>query len=362
MPSNAVAVDVSNVCWSEELPSKNGHPDLDRVIRLASAWRERYGADAEMTFVADTSLRDRLPDADRERWPALVEEWGVVEAAVADEVILPMARDNAEMMVLSRDKFIDHRREHPWIEDHPERFLAWRMNGDSIAFVPSGVKPEPRPLVSREKEAKLVHAAGLATAVLRTRWSCGDPYCTAAMTREGELLLWPVADAEGRVRCPFCEGPLAAIGPRRQTKQLVLCDMAGAELLRFPIEAGVDVVIGRGRAIYGVGVDSLPAPPERHGRISRQHLLLRLRPDGSVMAVDLGSANGTRIHRAGAPAGDGVRLEPHTAVTLGGHDLLSLARSVSVYVSGQRFPVGDGRTWSGRSEPPRTEIESEGTT
>jgi hypothetical protein len=197
--------------------------------------------------------------------------------------------------------------------------------------------------------------------VLRTRWSCGDPHCTAATTRQGELLLWPVADAEGRTRCPVCTGLLTAIGRRKMTKQLVLCDMTGAELLRVPIEAGVDVVIGRGRGIYGVGIDALPSPPERYGRISRQHVLLRLRPDGSVLAVDLGSANGTRIHRAGAPTGDGVRLTPHTAVTLGGHDLLSLARSVSVYVSGQRFPVGDDRTWTGRSEPPRTEIESKGT-
>lgn len=154
---------------------------------------------------------------------------------------------------------------------------------------------------------------------------------------------------------------LVAIGPRELTKQLVLCDAAGAELLRFPIEVGVDVVIGRGRAIYGVSVDALPEPPERCGRISRQHLLLRLRPDGSVSAVDLGSVNGTRIRRAGASAGDGARLAPHAAVTLGGHDVLWLARSVSVYVSGQRYPVGDERTWVGRSEPPRTEIESEGT-
>ncbi|MDY7083806.1 MAG: FHA domain-containing protein [Actinomycetota bacterium] len=365
MLPDAVVVDVSNVCWSEKLPARIGHddrfPDLGRVIFLAGEWRARHGSGTEMMFVADTSLRDRLPEADQRRWPALVEEWNIVEAAVADEVFLPMARDNAGMVVLSRDQFLDHRCEHRWIEEHPERFLAWRMNGDTVEFVPSGIESALRQVVSRAKEDKLAHAAGLTKEILRTKWSCTNAWCTTGTTRRGELLLWPVADAEGRARCPFCEDLLAAIGPRERTKQLVLCDMTDAELLRFPLEAGVDVVIGRGRAIHGIGVDALPSPPERHGRVSRQHLLVRLRPNGSVTASDLGSLNGTRIHRAGAPANGGVRLEPHTAVTVGGHDLLTLGGSVRVYVSGQRYPAGDDRTWPGRSEPPRTEIESEGT-
>jgi hypothetical protein len=342
-PDGAAVVDVSNVCWSPELPPRRPGPpgpNVDRLLRLVEAWRREHGAGAAMRFVADASLRHYLPRPEQSRWSTLVRDLGIEVAPVADEVILRHA-SGASMVILTRDHYIDHRRVHPWIEQRPERFQRWQVSGGRVTFAPLGIVPVPRQVVSRHIEAKELKHAGLDpkrhSAVLRTRWRCTTADCLHARLWQESLLLWPLVDTAGRACCPGCHFRLTSLGPRATTKQIVVSSMAdGAELLRFPLEHGAPLVVGRGRLDHGISLDAVPGAPPRIGRLSRQHALLSLDERGALEVVDLGSTNGTTVHRRGATA-EPARLPPHVPVRVNGTDHVGLAGVVRFELSGQRF-------------------------
>ncbi|MGI5241635.1 hypothetical protein [Dactylosporangium sp. CA-139066] len=349
-------VDVSNVCWSAEIPPADpgrARPNLDRLDAVVRAWRAAHGAAAPLRLVADRSLPHYLSAADRRRWPRLAREFEITSVPVADELILREAEANG-WTVLSRDRFLDHRPEHPWIERHPERFLSWRWGAGGLAFVPSGVRPEARQVVSRMRELKHLQCAGLDPRrhrdVLRTRWRCATGGCAQGEHPLGELLLWPAVDRAGGAHCPVCESTLVPLGPRALVRQLVIGTAdGGAELLRLPIEADAPLLLGRGRS-PGVDLESMPEPPPRIGRLSRQHLLLSLDGSGGLSAVDLGATNGTTLVRMRA---DATRLLPDRPVVVGGTDHLLLAGVLRVYLSGRRFlAAGETGALETGQEPP----------
>lgn len=341
-------VDVSNVCWSSELAPRGHQPNLDRLLRLVEAWRALHGADTPMRFVADRSLRHCLSGPDLARWRGVAEELGIEAARVADVNILEYAEAEG-LTVLSQDRFVDHRRAHPWIERHPERFVGWRTVDGTVTFAPTGIVPVEHQVVSRLEETKELKGAGLDPRrdrdVLHTRWRCDNPDCLQARMWQDALLLLPAMDTRGRACCPTCRGALTSLGPRGRTRQIIVTAVGDpTELLRFPLEEGTPLVVGRGRLDNGISLDALPRPPERVGRLSRQHVVLRLGGDGVLEVVDLGSRNGTTVHRKGsADAGvDGRPLTADAPVRLGDHDHVQLARVIRLELSGRRF-VADTR-------------------
>ena len=83
-----VVVDVSNVCYSAELPPHSAGPQrpyLDRLSTVVGAWRRRYGADAPIRCVVDTSVSEQV---DLRRQP-LARELAIEVTPYADEIAVP---------------------------------------------------------------------------------------------------------------------------------------------------------------------------------------------------------------------------------------------------------------------------------
>lgn len=330
---NAI-VDVADVCHSEELyPIGAKGPFPARLDAVVSAWRARHGADVRVELVVAKALLPALDAADRSELSRRAARGEVTVRAVADTFLLERAEAEG-LHVLSGDHFLDFRVRHPWIRSHPERFHHWHQDEHGVHFVPRGIDPgPPRPLAPEDVEGLDGSARPHpGPEILNTRWRCAEPRCPYARTWTGLIPVWPRVDVDARALCPECAGVLAAQGPRRATRQVELADHAtGESIERLPLELGINLVLGRGRIANGY---NLGTRQRRFGEavryISRQHVLLRFatgRAGERVLAVDLGSANGTEIerwngagHEPGRPLAVDVEemLAPRDRLVLGG--------------------------------------------
>ncbi|MFI1577091.1 hypothetical protein [Embleya sp. NPDC020630] len=337
-------VDVADVCHSEEWePAGAEGAVLARVDAAKAAWRARHGADARVELVADRALLYTLSPADAHALRRLV---GLGEASVvpvADTVILERAEAGG-LHVLSGDRYLDFRRRHPWIEAHPERFHHWRREADGVVrFVPAGIRPEAPATRTEDDVDDRCPDPARHPEVVRTRWRCAEESCVYARTWSGRLPVWPRVDDGGRAICPGCASALRAAGARRVTREVALADHAGgASIERLPLEVGDTLVLGRGRIDNGY---DLGGRGHRFGEavryVSRQHVLLRLAPGRAgehVVAVDLGSANGTEVERwNGATYEPGRPLAVDAEVILAPRDRLVLGGGVRVEVADRRI-------------------------
>ncbi|GCD93275.1 FHA domain-containing protein [Embleya hyalina] len=338
-------VDVADVCHSEEWePAGAEGAILARVDAAKAAWRARHGADARVELVVDRALLYTLSPADAQALRRLVGRGEASLVPVADTVILERAEADG-LHVLSGDPFLDFRRRHPWIEAHPERFHHWRRDADGVRFVPAGIRPESP--VARAEDVDDRHPdSARHPEIVRTRWRCVETSCAYARTWSGRLPVWPRVDGGGRAICPGCASALRAAGARRALREVALADHAGgASIERLPLEVGDTLVLGRGRIDNGY---DLGGRGHRFGEavryVSRQHVLLRLtsgRAGEHVVAVDLGSANGTEVERwNGATYEPGRPLAADTEVILAPRDRLVLGGGVRVEVADRRIDVG----------------------
>ncbi|MET7298364.1 FHA domain-containing protein [Embleya sp. NPDC005575] len=344
-------VDVANVCHSEELyPIGEKGPFLARLDAVVHGWRARHGADARIELVADKALLHALDASDKRELQRRAARREVTLRAVADTLVLERAEADL-LHVLSGDYFLDFRRRHPWIEAHPERFHHWQQDAHGVHFVPRGIGPEHHQRVSRAEEIKEFRDKHLDPArhpeIMNTRWRCVEPLCLYARMWTGRLPVWPRVDAGARAVCPGCASPLRALGPRRPTRQVGLADHStGESIERLPLELGSNLVLGRGRIVNGYNLGSRQ---DRFGEavryVSRQHVLLRFaagRAGEHVLAVDLGSSNGTEIERWNGSAYEpGRPLEVDVEEILTPRDRLVLGGGVRVEVSGRRFNADD---------------------
>ncbi|GLW10925.1 hypothetical protein Misp01_60530 [Microtetraspora sp. NBRC 13810] len=355
-PAGAV-VDVSNVCWSPRIPPLGRQvPLLSRLEAVRECWVRTYGTAAPLTLIGDRSLQHTLPPGDRHRLHESVRSGELRLVPYADPVLLALARDRG-LHVISSDRFVDQRRDHPWIAGAADRFLSWTYDtaddtaGDpaGLRLAPSGIREVPEQDKSRQEEAKELSFAyrinvrdAAHRRVLRSAWRCTTPSCIEAMSSPDRLLTWPRLGGDGAVLCPSCRRPLEDIGPRGVTRVIVVADRAGGEIIRFPISENLALVIGRGRLPYGINLDARGLPfPRARARVSRQHVKLQMSGTARMprlTAVDLASRNGTAIKRFGMPAER--RLTSGEEVVVGDKDELLLGGAVLVRQSGHRFSSG----------------------
>src|SRR5262249_52538908 len=151
----------------------------------------------------------------------------ITMSPVADSVILPMARDRG-LHVITRDRYVDHRVEHPWIERSPGRFHGWDTVDDAVRVVPLDIAPVWTPEESRAVEVKDLKRSRLDPRnpvhrpIMHTRWKCGNASCPQEAQWQDQLLVWPVISPSGEARCPSCDQPLIALGPRAQLHEMVV--------------------------------------------------------------------------------------------------------------------------------------------
>jgi len=378
-----VVIDVSNVCWSPYLPPVGyRRPQWERLRLIMAAWRAEHGDDARVYLVADESL-GRAIDDDAELC-GLKASGDLVTVPVADSVLLPMARDLG-LHVITRDHYIDHRNQHTWIEEHPERFHGWDTVDGQVRISLLGITAAAAQEVSMARERKDLKRTRLDPKnpvhrrMLHTRWRCDNTSCPQSAHWQGQLLVWPLVTPDGEAICPSCDMPLAEIGPRLQVHEIVVAERAtGAELMRFPLEADVPVIVGRGSTIKGVDLsmavlpsqpaNSHRAPSSAHHdavrRVSRMHLLLRYEevtpPNWRLAVIDLESTNGTEVERWSGQGFLPSRPVPtDREMFLSGKDRLVLGGTVQLRLSGRRFvtdapgqPTPTGQPVVSADQPP----------
>lgn len=356
-------VDVSNVCWSPQLPPVGIRKPLwHRLELVLAAWRELHGSDARFILVADESLARVLDDLSEYR--RLRKDGELAARPVADSLILELARERG-LHVITRDHYVDHRASHPWIENAPERFHRWStVAGQEVRIEPLGIMPRSAQEVSEAIEAKDLRRVRLDSRnpqhrrILGTRWKCDNTLCVQAAQWQDQLLVWPFVTAGGMVLCPSCHLPLTELGPRDPLYEAVVESRgSGDEVMRFPVEVNTPVIIGRGAAIKGVNLAMHHGPADSDLRkVSRQHLLVRIEEmsGGSrrMVATDLGSRNGTEVERwTGTALQQPKPLSPDQEVILGYRDRLILGGVVSLRLSGKRYVTPGGTGPSAPSVP-----------
>jgi hypothetical protein len=345
-------VDVSNVCWDQQLPpSRTRRPVWSRLGLVMAAWQREHGSNVKLVLVADDSLVHQLDDT--REYGQLLKAGKLITRPTADATILALANDQ-NLHVITRDHYLDSRREHPWIETSPYRFHQWQVQGRTLRIVPLGITASEPHEIERAIETKTLQRSRLDPrnpryrSILETRWQCRNTLCPEAAHWQGHLLVLPLVTSNGHALCPTCDEPLADLGRRPRVHEIVVEDrMSGAEIMRFPLEADTPVVVGRGLSlkgvnlqVYGLATELVPAVQ----KTSRRHLILRVEEPGSdkrrMVVTDLGSSNGTTVERpAKAGLGKPTTLEPgrETYVTEGGR--VTLGGTVTLRLSGRRYLI-----------------------
>lgn len=307
MESWDAVVDVSNVCWDEQLPPRGVRaPVWGRLRLVLEAWRRAHGSGARFDLVTDAALERDLDDT--REFGRLLAVGELAAVPHADTEILDLAREHS-VHVLTRDRFLQHRSAHPWISEHPERFHRWQYSGGKVTIVPLGIQryqpsadnagagsPGHRPLAPADPRYP---------AILASRWECAAVRCAA----QGMLRVLPRVTPAGEPRCPGCGGPLKNRGQRGQVQPITVADCATeTEIARLVLEPGVPATIGSVPAPKVLGLLPYAAPEFRRAvrRLSRQHAALRVeepRPGLRRMVVtDLWSGSGTSVvHPPGRP-------------------------------------------------------------
>lgn len=145
--------------------------------------------------------------------------------------------------VLSRDRFLDARRERSWV---PERFFTWEID-DAVRIVRQGSRNTQAFDVSRKLEQKLAQAQGLPSLrhpATRRRWACASE--VPCLTRESApdfLRVLPVLELDVAL-CPGCRQPLRDLGMRPSEAEMKVVVEERA-LARFTVRQGEKVAFGR---------------------------------------------------------------------------------------------------------------------
>lgn len=318
-------------------------PDITSFRRLLDALeiRER-DAGLRIYAVADESLLHlrELPRADRHtlaRW----REGGLIDVTGdADSRILELAAMTG-LQVISRDRYRDHRTEHPWLQGNTRQFLEPRLEPDGrlmIRPVDLGVVSEWQ--VSQHEEQALLKKQGLLAGpgrsplreVLDRSWRCPEKICGLYTASRGGGAFLPRI-RHGRATCEIHGRELLDDGPRPAAAQVkVLVD--GNCVARFTLAGGTSTVVGRSPT-DGISLASWLDDREKH-LISRIHLVLTFR-DGRLLVRDQ-STNGTRLTIAGKGGTEQtITLVPGRDYPLGLGDLVSCSARIALTRSGRRF-------------------------
>jgi hypothetical protein len=335
-----LVVDVANVSREERLGGKY-RPSWRALVEIVTAWGDRFGT-PRVVLACDRGLDFGEHQDEFEqlaRWGAAARPWPLVLTGLhdADPVILKIAAETGAS-VLSRDRFLDHRRDHPWIGGTADRVFSWQVaDTGRVEIVARRMLVTGEFTMSEAEQARADKRRGLRDDVLdealRWHFRCTTDGCVLRERFPARLRDLPIA-RNGRLICPQCKRPVQRLERRRVSRAVKLS--AGSRAVRVGVEAGDSIVVGRDER----GLANRVLSPGDLRKISSRHL--RISFDGKdVVVTDLGSTNGTvietwsardRERRAAVDlrAGDPVVLRPNDHVTLAG--------VVQVALSGHRAP------------------------
>ena len=335
-----VIVDLSNVCRDESLGAAATKATWDRFVRVMKAWRDQIEPSPQGVAIADENLRFLFSGADRREFE-LAERSGLVRtvSGAADHEILRWA-ERSGAAVLSKDRFVGHRRQHPWIEGAVGRFFAWETDHSGMVRITArdmGVAAAYS--LSRGEEADLLKERGLDPRrpsdreLLTHAFRCTNRDCLTARFSPDRLLV-PPARKQHQPVCPGCGRALEDLGPRPGAIEIVI-EAGERELARKVVEDGGQLTLGRADVPNERGAEAA----RDFGRVSRAHIGVSVERS-RLRICDLESRNGTSIARWDSVARTFTEPEPLAAgerVELGHRDVAILADVLRVRRSGQQF-------------------------
>lgn len=338
-----VIVDLSNVCRDESLSDSSNKAAWSRFERVMKAWQDQIESNPRGVAIADENLRFLLGPADRRQFE-LAERSGLVRVVTgaADSEILRWAEASGAL-VLSKDRFVGHRRQHPWIQGTTDRFYKWEIDrAGNVRIVAADMGTSGAYSLSRGEEADLLMARGLDPRrasdreILTHAYRCTNSRCLTAKFSPDRLLV-PPARRQRQPVCPGCEQPLEDLGPRPGAVEIVI-ETSDQEVGRKLVEEGTELTLGRSdvpKLRNDAGAQSI-------GRVSRAHISVRVERS-RLRICDLQSRNGTAIQRWDSVARKLSDPEPVPSgeqVELGHRDVVLLGGTLRVRRSGQQFATG----------------------
>ncbi|MEV7725987.1 FHA domain-containing protein [Streptomyces sp. NPDC087917] len=346
-------VELSNVVRQTNIGPR-GPRSLLRFGLVLRALRELTGDPGVRVYVvADTSLLGGHREFADPTEVRLLRRWvadGLVEeVGDADERILELARVTGTRVVTG-DKYVDHRLEHPWIQGNTWQFLRPEpRGGGAVTLVPMDMGVSSAAEISRRMELSALKKQGLLgpsrtplIEVVTRSWRCPEPRCTLYDRRKGDRVLLP----RMRGGAPTCELHglrLVDDGPRRGTTQLKAV-VDGVCVARYTLDEGARALVGRLPGPEGIALHSLLSP-EVAAQVSRTHVSVSAH-GGAVTVRDV-SSYGTRMRVAGGRGGFGPwePLPPDAERPFRPGDEVELATGVVLTRSGRRFPAELADAW-----------------
>ncbi|GAB2855876.1 hypothetical protein GCM10022221_64350 [Actinocorallia aurea] len=268
----------------------------------------------------DASAEGRLADRDRLR-SARQAGWLEIAPGDADDLILEFAGDH-RAAVVSRDKFKDARRTHPWLED-PDRVWNWTWEKGEVTLAPRRLRPvtDEEVAAARRKKALKAGVMGLSDGQI---WICRAP---AGRCKQAGLPTTPKRTLNKYycARCSYAaeEQVYATVPPAPPTLTLVV---DGVHRARLDLAAD-GVVLGRGGPTRPDVADVTAfLDGGAKNDIGRRHLRIDLDDEGRPVVVHQSEAGSSFLNPRFGP--DGLpadhRLEPGTRYPLDDDDELVL--------------------------------------
>lgn len=343
LPVADTVLDLSNVLRSGFSfyghRASTGKASLEPLALLFELWKDHFKEEAKFVAIADQSLRHNFQNiGEQQRYEQWLARGLVREVPYADPIILDVA-EGLNASVFSNDQYRSFRRERPWMNVSPERFLHFGEHKGEVAIL-RGLSPAWDPEVSIAEENDELHSAiqlrDLVTKFMGSRWACANRACATAQWAPGLYPFVPLSDS-GAFACQFCHSALEA---KTGDPESVLVKVVAGEdsPMQLRLHSGDQVSFGRGSD----GVIPVGGFAQESSLLSRHHFDLRYYRH-RLEARDAGSMNGVRVLRwdpkRGSLQSAGRLSENWSIVTV--NDLLELPGS-GLYVrqSGRRFPGG----------------------
>jgi hypothetical protein len=336
-------VDLSNVLRDDRLGGPADSAAWSRLDVLADAW-ERWPSKFDrphVRLVADSSLRQQLSSEDRRRLKDAEAAGWAETHDYADEPLLDLA-ESAGCLVLTRDQFLGHRRQRPWIETS-NQFLTWHVD-EAVTLEAADLAGRTGYSLSRAEEADDLKAHHLrpdtskGAALLTGVYRCENESCVRRAFTPAGADVAPFAGPRGEALCAGCKQALSLVGRRSEVAVVRLSAASDPKWTeRIPLAAGGALVLGR--ASSSLSLKSMLSDDALR-RISREHLSLAFN-GRRLVALDLSSTNGTTVQVwdwTGRQHGAASPLPPHHALTVGPRDRLILGGALVVERSGRRYP------------------------
>ena len=350
-PNRADAlVDLSNVLRNTKLGGP-GPADLVRLERVGEALAELYGSmRIAMLAIADTSLlaaRDLFLDQGQRRRLREWQESGLIQVAGKADIPLLLLAEETGLPIITRDRFVGHRREFPWLDGSDDAVLEPYAGPYGEVFLRHVMLDgESEWDLSRVEENDLLLQQGLShrVEVLGRYWGCPEPRCPRHDPMRSPFVMLPVARG-GRLVCDLHGLDMEDRGPRPRVAQLKVMQN-GRERHRFSVGQGQPVTVGRSPE----GMDLSPFLPDADRlQVSRAHLRFEL--DSVRLTITDTSRYGTVLILK-----DGTRLDLHHAT----HPFIVRDRAevwpgLEIIRSGRRYPAelpGPGRRPPSPDDPP----------